>query len=550
MTLSWKNLKKELGALTIRAKVEILAAQFALLIGLLVPIAIYAEREQRALQSSLHASITASRSVERVNGLIYAAVMESRGVYMSLDRETAKRYGESLLQRLDDLGKVVNEWKDVVRDDDERQFASFRQRIDQFIDFRKELARRALTIGSGAGRSWGDNDENRAARTALNEDLEALSGIYAARTKEVKRIAANSRQASLFLAALGVLLVALAGLTTYVFRRSILDPILSIANITDRIAKGKIKLVIPHVKRGDEIGRLARAVEACQDAAFRVIELEQHEQQMEKANEAMAQERSLLEEQVLTGKWRLDAAVKNMPQGLIMLDRAGNVLLVNEQYRQIYDVPAHVAKPGATLRDILRHRADSGTFSGDLEDYLASVMKRILDRKPTIAEVELPDGRVIRVCEREMDGGGWVATHEDCTAQRRAERALARTERFLMALLENVPEAIVAKDAKSLRYVFVNRATEELFGIGRGQILGRTPRELFPQSTGELLERYDRDILDGGSIDAPTVHTIDTPSNGSRRIAVRRLTVALEGRQSQYLLSIIEDRTLLERVAA
>ncbi|WKA28292.1 PAS-domain containing protein [Bradyrhizobium roseum] len=550
MKLSWNGIRQRIDAMTVRTKLYVLAASFVFLIGLMVLVAIHSERKQRAFQELLNASLTASRNIERANGLIYAAVMESRGVYMSPDRDSARRYGQALLQRLDDLADVVNEWRLVVRGDDARQFASFKLRIEQFIEFRKELVRRGSTMGPAAGRAWGDNEENRAVRTALNQDLESLSAIYALRTLEIRRIAATNLQASYLMIGLGVFFVGLAGALIVLFRRAILDPILDIANTTNRIAKGKIKLVVPHAKRSDEIGGLARAVEAFQDSAFRVIELERHEQEMEQANEAMARERSLLEEQVTTGKWQLDAAVRNMPQGVIMLDRTAKVLVVNEQYRQLYGVPARIAKPGSTLREILDHRVASGAFSGDLEEYLASVMKRISARKPTVADVELADGRVIRVSERPMDGGGWVATHEDYTAQHRAERTLERTERFLMALLENVPEAVVAKDAKTLQYVFVNRATEKLFGIGRGQIIGKTPRELFPETTGELLERFDREMLDGTSGDTQTVHTIETPTNQSRRIAVRRLPIAMEGRPSQFLLSIIEDCTKIEREAA
>lgn len=550
MDLNWKSLRREFDSLKIRTKIYILAAHLAGLVGILVALAVYSEREQRAFQHLLDASMTASRNIERVNGLVYAAVMESRGIYMSGDREAARRYGKSLVQRLNDIANVVEEWRDIIRDDDARQFASFKKRIDQFVDFRKELVRRALAIGPSEGRAWGDNDESRAVRTALNEDLEALSAIYALRGLEVRRMAASNRRASFIVVGLGVLIIGVTALTAYTLCRSMLDPIQDIANTTGRIAKGKIKLVIPHAKRSDEIGGLARAVELFQDAAFRVLELERSEREMEQANEEISRERSLLEEQVMAGKWQLNAAVRNMPQGLIMLDRSANVLLVNERYREIYGLPASVARPGATLRDILQHRVDAGSFSGDLEEYLGAIVKRMTVRKPATSEVELADGRVIRVSERAMDGGGWVATHEDCTTQRRAERALARTESFLMALLENVPEAVVAKDANSLRYVFANRATEELFGIGRGQILGKTPRELFPQATGELLERFDREMLDGQSGDAQTVHIIETPANGNRSIAVRRLPVAMEGRPSQFLLSIIEDRTVRERAAA
>ena len=44
---------------------------------------------------------------------------------------------------------------------------------------------------------------------------------------------------------------------------------------------------------------------------------------------------------------------------------------------------------------------------------------------------ETGDGRVIAVVNQPMEGGGWVATHEDITERRRAEEDRDRTKAFL-----------------------------------------------------------------------------------------------------------------------
>ncbi len=50
-------------------------------------------------------------NVERVNALIYAVVMEARGIYMSPDIPTAKVYGDGLLVFNDRIGEVVDDWR-------------------------------------------------------------------------------------------------------------------------------------------------------------------------------------------------------------------------------------------------------------------------------------------------------------------------------------------------------------------------------------------------------------------------------------------------------
>jgi PAS domain S-box-containing protein len=170
-------------------------------------------------------------------------------------------------------------------------------------------------------------------------------------------------------------------------------------------------------------------------------------------------------------------------------------------------------------------------------------LNRIAKGTPSVTDVPLPDGRVIRVSEQPMAGGGWVATHEDFTEQRRAERILQRTESVLAAVLENIPEAIVAKDARTLRYTFVNSAAEKLFGLPRAEIIGKSVRELFSSETADRIEYQDSELLAGNQGNEVTIRTVSTPNNGQRVVAVRRLRIAGQAGESHMVLRMIEDRT-------
>src|SRR3954463_14488337 len=151
----------------------------------LAGIAVINAYHHAAMTAEYETSLVGTQNVERVNGLIYAVVMESRGIYMSTDIPTAKKYGALLLKQNDNIVKVVNDWRANVRTDDARQFEEFSKRIQQFIEFRKELVRLGTEVAPEKGREWGDNDANRNVRTALNKDLEGLATIYDARTKRI-----------------------------------------------------------------------------------------------------------------------------------------------------------------------------------------------------------------------------------------------------------------------------------------------------------------------------------------------------------------------------
>ena len=224
--------------------------------------------------------------------------------------------------------------------------------------------------------------------------------------------------------------------------------------------------------------------------------------------------------------------------------------MINSQYKKIYNLPPEAIRSGCSLQDLIRHRAETGLFSGNADVYLAEILTRMKERKPSVNEIKLADGRIIRISGRSMAGGGWVTTHDDVTEQRRVQKNLERTEKLLLAVIENMSEVILAKDTGSLRYVFANRAAENLFGISRSEIIGRTARELFPEETAELIEHGDKQLLAENREVEVAIHEIQTPRNGRRKIAVRRLLLTDQDSEPQFLLSMVEDRTDQARIAA
>src|SRR5262245_43265486 len=124
--------------------------------------------------------------------------------------------------------------------------------------------------------------------------------------------------------------------------------------------------------------------------------------------------------------FRLDTAVNHMSQGLLMFDASARLVLCNERYLQMYGLSPDIVRPGCTLRQLLDHRIATGSFSaGDPDQYIGDLRAAIAKGETVNNLVELTDGRIIAVSSRPMAGGGWVATHEDITEQKQAEKAVA-----------------------------------------------------------------------------------------------------------------------------
>src|SRR3954471_24353099 len=118
-----------LPGLSVAAKLYAIVVFLAVATVALAGITVINARYQAAMTSEYETSLVGTQNVERVDGLIYAVVMESRGVYMSTDIPTAKRYGEGLLKFNDRIAQVVELWRKNVRADDAAQFETFSKRI-------------------------------------------------------------------------------------------------------------------------------------------------------------------------------------------------------------------------------------------------------------------------------------------------------------------------------------------------------------------------------------------------------------------------------------
>lgn len=528
--------------LSVAEKVYSIAGFLAIVTTFMLVMSIQSVRLQATYRHMQASSAEAAISVGRINTLIYAIVMESRGIYMSADRGKAKQFGDALLRRNRELAEAVKAMERTVGDDDAEQFASFRQRISQFIEFRQELVRRGLEISPAAAREMGDNDANRTLRSNLNGDLEKLQRIYRERARQADDLADENRYAAAYLFMLGLAALLLAGLNVVVMRGSVVGALAEITRATDRIADGDVKSEVPHLGRHDEIGHLARAVQHFRDAVARIFELEEIELGTAQARDAARTERDTFNDKYQAKKWQLSAAINSMPQGLIMLDSKGSVVAMNANYRRIYNLPETI-QAGSTLEEILQHRVESGLFTCDVAKFVGAVLNRIAKREPAANEITLNDGRIIKIYERPMDGGGWVSVQEDVTEQRQRERILQRMERFLATIIENVAEGIIAKDARNQRYVFVNKAAEKMLGMSRAEIIGKTARELFSAEAATLIERRDRQLLAQKQQLEPIVDTIDNPARGRRVISARRVQIGGAGEESHMFVTMVEDRT-------
>ncbi len=141
---------------------------------------------------------------------------------------------------------------------------------------------------------------------------------------------------------------------------------------------------------------------------------------------------------------RFDAALNNMSQGLCMFDASQRLIVCNEQYCELFDLPPDAAQPGTPLRDLIARTFAPGSADSTLGSVLAQQQVLIQERRPASYFQELPDGRTIAVSHQPMAEGGWVATYGDISERRRAEARIAHMAHY--DALTDLPNRVLLRE--------------------------------------------------------------------------------------------------------
>jgi methyl-accepting chemotaxis protein len=260
--------------LSIAVRLYVVFALLAAVTVALAAVAIVNANRHVALTRQFDSAFVGAENVDRINSLIYAVVMESRGIYMSPDIPTAKKFAVGLTRFNDQIGNVVEGWQKSVLPEDADVFAEFAARVSKFQEFRRELVRRGTEISPASGREWGDNDANRTVRTALTNDLDKLGKVYANRSRRIYAEIENAIwSTAVETSVLGAIALILAFFGALVIHRSVAQPLAVVTHVTETVAGGDAALSIPYSDRDDEIGALARSIAVFQDAMRFNVEL-------------------------------------------------------------------------------------------------------------------------------------------------------------------------------------------------------------------------------------------------------------------------------------
>jgi diguanylate cyclase (GGDEF)-like protein/PAS domain S-box-containing protein len=261
---------------------------------------------------------------------------------------------------------------------------------------------------------------------------------------------------------------------------------------------------------------------------------------------ALAEAELIRQREAAEQSMRFTAAVENMTHGLCMFDKDKRLLACNERFAAMYNIPAELRVPGTPFDAIIDYRYKNGLLKGGkvaaaLEKQL-NILSALAPEQKTTRIDEHQNGRLVRVTRQPLPTGGWVATHDDITEQYRAEQELNETKQFLDSIIDNIPIAVVVKEASTRKFVLVNRAFQAMRGLPRDVLVGRSVFDFYNAKTAEFIDNIDRQVLRGDTDGKYMEYDVET-DDGIRVYAASRIVVRdIEG-GAKYLIVVINDVT-------
>jgi diguanylate cyclase (GGDEF)-like protein/PAS domain S-box-containing protein len=232
----------------------------------------------------------------------------------------------------------------------------------------------------------------------------------------------------------------------------------------------------------------------------------------------------------------VSSALNNLNQGVVMTDAQERIVLCNDRYLEIYGLVRSDLTVDMTGPELLVLRRQRGVLDLSVEDFYENA------GTPEGLITELPGGRSILVKYFRLPNGGSVATHEDCSEQRKLSWQLASTKQFLESILDNVPVCVVAKSIEDGRYIFANRGFERFAQLSRDQILGKRADEIFPAEMAANVIAKDRAALASSGDHFRTEMVVEHDSK-KYILAGHRVIVRNEKNEAEFLIGLFDDAT-------
>lgn len=216
---------------------------------------------------------------------------------------------------------------------------------------------------------------------------------------------------------------------------------------------------------------------------------------------------------------------------------------LNEQIDEIIrlaDVPIIVICNELSEFDtsVLIKKGVSLVFNCNTNERFAAEIDKLLKYKRSIGilhQENLSESEKASALEREITG------------ILKEEGLLRESHIFLETILENIPSLIYVKDAKTMKYIYVNRSSTNMIEFTPDEMIGKTAYELFHPQYAEYYHSKDLELIKNNVFTQTLEEMCLTKNNRLKVFLTKKILIKDHKGEPRYFLGISEDLTQLYR---
>lgn len=141
------------------------------------------------------------------------------------------------------------------------------------------------------------------------------------------------------------------------------------------------------------------------------------------------------------------ASMNLIQQAISVFDQDMRVVTFNRPMVKMFDIPADIARPGASFESVIRWLVENGEYGevDDVNDFVQARVELARAFEPHYMERTRSNGRVISVEGTPLPQGGWVTVYTDITRTKQQDQMLrARSEELSELVLSRSEELAAA----------------------------------------------------------------------------------------------------------
>lgn len=138
---------------------------------------------------------------------------------------------------------------------------------------------------------------------------------------------------------------------------------------------------------------------------------------------------------------------------------------------------------------------------------------------------------------------GTVEVIRDITHRKSVENKIHELNILKNSIIENLPLMLFVKDANDHHYIEWNKAAEEITGILKEDVIGKTDFDLWPKEEAQSFVDKDKEVIKSRKLFDIAEEPVTSVHKGTRIVHTKKIPIFNQAGQAKYLLGITEDIT-------